>query len=237
MPMPAKKTIKKIKVPEKRIEKEMLASPTAKTQTWRIFEIMAEFVTGFELLSKYKKAVSFFGSARCSARSNSYQEAAKLAKLLSKDGYAVITGGASGIMEAANKGAYEAGGPSVGINIKLPEEQNINKYVKDSEDFQHFFVRKVMLAFASQVYIFFPGGFGTLDEFFEMLTLVQTEKIHPIPIILVGRDFWEPLDQLFRTQLYQKFKTISRGDLKLYYIVDDASAAHKLIKRIVSIKK
>lgn len=231
------KVNRKIKVPARRIEKEILAGPTAKTQTWRIFEIMAEFVSGFELLSKYKKAASFFGSARFSSKNEHYREAVKLAKMLSRDGYAIITGGASGIMEAANRGAYEAGGPSVGMNIKLADQQSLNKYVKDSEDFQHFFVRKVMLSFASQVYIFFPGGFGTLDEFFEMVTLVQTKKIHPIPIILVGRDFWQSVLKLITTELLKKHKTISPGDTSLYYLVDDARSAHALIKKIIVFKK
>ncbi len=228
---------KKIKVPSRRIEKEILAGPTAKTQTWRIFEIMAEFVTGFELLSKYKKAASFFGSARFKSNNQHYREAVKLAKLLSRDGYAIITGGAAGIMEAANRGAFEAGGPSVGMNIKLADNQPLNKYVKDSEDFQHFFVRKVMLSFASQVYIFFPGGFGTLDEFFEMVTLVQTKKIHPIPIILVGRDFWQPVLKMIDANLLKKHKTISPADTSIYHLVDDARSAHALIKKIVVFKK
>ena len=227
---------KPMEVPALRVDKELFSGKNNETETWRIFKIISEFVSGFELLRNYKKAVSFFGSARCNLKEKNYQAASLLAGLLAKDGYAVITGGASGIMEAANKGAFEVNGDSVGLNISLPHEQTTNKYVTESENFHHFFVRKVMLSFASQVYIFFPGGFGTLDEFFEMVTLVQTKKINPIPIILVGRDYWGALESFIEQTLYRDNKTISKSDMNLYHIVDSADEAHELIKHLVKVK-
>lgn len=200
---------------------------------WRIFKIMAEFVTGFEFLRKYERAVSFFGSARCGLDNKNYQEAVRLAGMLSKEGFAVITGGGPGIMEAANKGAYEANGQSVGLNIKLPFEQQTNKYVKDSESFEYFFSRKVMLSFASHCYIFFPGGYGTLNELFEMVELVQTRKIEPIPIVLVGRDFWRPLLDWIRSVILEKDRGIDPEDFHLFNVVDSADEAFPLIKKLV----
>jgi uncharacterized protein (TIGR00730 family) len=203
----------------------------------KMYSIMSEFVHGFEFLRQYKKAISIYGSARMGFDSDIYKQAYLLAYQLSKDGFAVITGGGPGIMEAANKGAYEAGGKSVGINIKLKREQKINKYVVESKEFKHFFVRKIMLSFASQVYIFFPGGFGTLDEFFEMLELVHSEKIPRIPIILVNKSYWEPLLHWFDENLYQKYQAIDKEDLQNYYLVDNADQAHQLINKLIEEKK
>ncbi len=199
-------------------------------ESWRVFKIMAEFVDGFELLRKYGLTVTFFGSARCSFDSAIYQSATQLAGRLAKAGYAVITGGSSGIMEAANKGAFEAGGASVGLNIRLDMDQALNKYVTDSMVFDHFFVRKVMLAFASEVYIYFPGGYGTLDEFTEILTLVQTKKIKPVPIVLFGREYWTPIvEGLFKKELYEKDHAIDEADLSLYVVVDTVDEAYDYI--------
>jgi len=207
------------------------------TDTWRIFRIMSEFVEGFEGLSQIKQGVSIFGSKATPTTHKYYKLASKTAYNLTKKGYTVITGAGGGIMEAANKGAYETKGESVGLNISLPEEEGVNKYVKDSANFSHFFVRKVMLSFASQVYIFFPGGFGTLDEFFELVTLVQTKKVSPIPIVLVDKDYWQPILDMIKTNLYEKHKTISQADMDLYHLVPDAKSAHALIKKLVTIKK
>lgn len=196
---------------------------------WRVFRIMSEFVSGFEFLRQYDKAVSIFGTARCNAGDEVYKEAEKLGYLLAQDGFAVITGGGPGVMEAANKGAYDAKGTSVGINIKLPSEQHINHYVKESESFKYFFTRKVMLSAASQVYIYFPGGYGTLDEFFELLTLIQTKKISPIPVILIRKSFWEPLIGFLREEMFRKNGMINEDDLELFFVVDTAEEAHNFI--------
>ncbi len=200
---------------------------------WRIFKIMSEFVSGFEFLRNLNKTVSIFGSARDGFDKRVYAEATRLAYLLSKAGFTIVTGGGPGIMEAGNKGAYEAGGPSVGINIKVQHEQRVNKYVKQSESFKYFFTRKVILSFSSQAYIFFPGGFGTLDELFEMVTLVQTKKIDPIPIILVNKEFWTPLLAWVESHLYKKNNAIKKEDMQLYHLVDNHEEAFRLIKKLV----
>ncbi len=200
--------------------------------SWRIFRIMAEFVSGFELLRKYRLAATVFGSARALPDSKWYKESQKLGYLLAKDGFAIITGGGGGIMGAANKGAYEAGGKSIGLNIKLPHEQRLNSYVTDSETFKFFFTRKVMLSFASEIYIYFPGGFGTLDEFFELITLMQTGKIMKVPVILVGTDYWQPLTEWFKNTLVEKYKSIGKDDIDIFKIVDSAEEAHAFIKKL-----
>lgn len=199
---------------------------------WMIAKITAEFIKGFEFLRHYKKAVSVMGSARLNLKNGVYQEATRLGSKLSKAGLAVMTGGGPGIMEAANKGAYEADGQSVGINIRLPYEQRTNPYVKEYESFSFFFTRKVMLEYASQIYVFFPGGFGTLDEFFEMVTLTQTHKIKAVPIILVNKEFWQPLLEWIRKTVYEKNKAIDQKDMELYHLVDDADEAYELIKKL-----
>ena len=215
-----------------RIETVTQESPEV-SWSWRIFKIMGEFVNGFEFLRRYGVAVTFFGTARCVTRDKIYKEAEKLAHQLSKMGFAVITGGGPGIMEAANKGAHKAGGKSVGLNIQLPFEQRINKWVKESRAFHYFFTRKVMLAYASEVYIFFPGGYGTLDELYEILTLIQTKKISKIPVILVNKEYWDPLTGWMEKELYKKYKSIDKEDLELFCLVDDAQEALVLIKKLI----
>jgi hypothetical protein len=158
-----------------------------------------------------------------------YAQAEKLAGQLSKKGFAVITGGSSGIMQAANKGAFEAGGASVGLNINLPNAQNYNPYLTERFGFDHFFVRKVLLTYASEVYVYFPGGFGTLDEFFEIVTLVQTKKIRKVPIVLFGKSYWEPLLAFIDKKLCKELETIKEEDTKLYILVDSVDEAYEYI--------
>jgi len=194
---------------------------TREVSSWTIMKIMGEFTQGFDFLKRFKKSISIMGSARMGLEHQIYQEATDLAFKLAKAGFAVITGGGPGIMEAANKGAFEAGGQSLGLNIKLPKEQTQNAYTTASLDFSYFFARRTALSYAAEAYIFFPGGFGTLDEFFEIITLVQTHKIKRIPIFLVGSDFWNPLDEFIREHLLRIHQTIIRGDLDLYVVTDD----------------
>ena len=199
---------------------------------WRIFRIMAEFVEGFQFLFDFKKTVTFFGSARFKPDNRWYQEAEKLAQMLAKDKFAIITGGGPGIMEAGNKGAFEKGGNSVGINIQLMQEQRINPFVNKSAGFHYFFTRKVMLSYASWAYVFFPGGFGTLDEFFELVTLVQTKKVSAdIPLVIVGKDYWTPLLSWINETVYQKFESIDKEDMNLYTLVDTAEEAYEVVKK------
>lgn len=194
--------------------------------------ITAEFSKGFNFVKKYNKAVSIMGSARVSLKNNVYREATQLAFKLSRAGFAIVTGGGPGIMEASNKGAFDAGGKSVGINIRLPNEQRTNMYVKESESFSFFFTRKVMLEYASIIYIFFPGGFGTLDEFFEMVTLIQTKKIKRVPIILINKEFWQPLLDWLTQVVYGKNHAIDQKDMDLYFLADNAEEAYEYIKSL-----
>lgn len=180
-----------------------------------------DFHQGLSLISKYSNSVTVFGSARFGEQHPEYIRARELGGLLAKLGHPVITGGSRGIMEAANRGAYENGGESVGLNIILPHEQSDNNYTTDAMTFRYFAPRKVMLAYSSSVFVVFPGGFGTLDELFEIMTLVQTGKMPPVSIVLVGSEFWKPLDSYIRYYLEKEAKTISPGDTELYYITDD----------------
>lgn len=203
-------------------------------QSWRIFRIMSEFVSGFDILRKYSTAATFFGSARLSPADPSYKAAELLASKLAKKGFTIITGGGPGIMEAANVGSYKVGGKSIGLNIQLPMEQKLNPYVTESESFHFFFSRKVMLSFASEVYIYFPGGFGTLDELLEIITLIQTKKISKLPVVLYGKDFWNPLMEYFENHLLKKYATISKEDLELFHVVDTVDEAFDYIVKHVN---
>lgn len=206
-------------------------------QSWRVLRIMSEFVQGFELLRRHDLAVTFWGSARLTPDDHYYKEAEELASKLAKKGFTVISGGGPGIMEASNVGAFKVGGNSIGLNIKLPFEQKLNPYTTDSMSFDFFFSRKVMLTFASEVYIYFPGGFGTLDELFEIITLIQTKKIEPLPVILYGKGYWEPLIEWFKKDLLKKYQTISPEDLDIFYLTDDVNSAYKYIVKNTDFKK
>ncbi len=190
--------------------------------SWAIFKIMGEFVNGFERMSKIGPCVSIFGSARTKPDHKYYKLAESVAKRIVEAGYGVITGGGPGIMEAGNKGAHLGGGTSVGLNIDLPFEQHDNPYIDSDKslDFDYFFVRKVMFVKYSQGFVVMPGGFGTLDELFEAITLIQTHKIEKFPIILFGKDFWEGLMDWVKSTLLEKFSNISATDLDLIHLVD-----------------
>ncbi len=187
--------------------------------SWRVFRIMSEFVEGFEKLSEIKNAVSFFGSKRLDDSHPYYKLAYRTAKLLAKNGYSIVTGAGPGIMEAANRGAYDAGGVSVGLNILIPEQQVSNPYVNYLLEFRYFFVRKVMFAKYSRAFVVFPGGYGTLDELFETLALIQTQRINPFPIILVKKKFWQKLLDWFKEKLIKE-GTLNRRDLFLFKVVE-----------------
>jgi len=210
-------------------EKQYVLDSLQAKESWRLFRILAEFVEGFEVLPRVYPGVTVFGSARTRPEDPDYQKAEALGRLLVKAGFSIITGGGPGIMEAANKGAAEAGGYSVGLNIKLPLEQEPNPYSKIRLEFRYFFVRKVMLAKYSVAFVFFPGGFGTMDEMFEILTLVQTKKIRPVPIVLVDRQFWKPLYNWLTKTLIPTGK-ISEQDLQIFAILDEPEEIVNYIK-------
>jgi len=199
------------------------------TDPWRIMRIQAEFVEGFGLLAELGVAVSIFGSARALRGSSEYQLAEKIAAGLAKEGYAIITGGGPGVMEAANKGAAEAGGVSVGLGIELPLEIGLNQYVDIGLEFRYFFVRKTVFVKYSQAFVVLPGGFGTMDELFEALTLVQTGKITKFPIVLVGSSYWSGLLSWLKTTMLAA-GNISAADLELLHMADDAGEVVRIIK-------
>ena len=199
--------------------------------SWATFKILSEFVMGFERMSRIGPCVSIFGSARLKPDNEYYQLATEIAAKIVDNGYGVITGGGPGIMEAGNKGAHLAGGTSVGLNIALPFEQHDNPYIDSDKslDFDYFFARKVMFVKYSQGFVVMPGGFGTLDELFEAITLIQTKKIAKFPIILVGTEFWSGLMDWVKSTLDKKFFTISPEDIDLLHIVDTSDEAVNII--------
>lgn len=204
--------------------------------SWVIFKVMSEFVDGFEKLARMGPCVSIFGSARTKPDHKYYKMAESIAAKLVKEGYGVITGGGPGIMEAGNKGASSEEGVSVGLNIKLPHEQSHNIYIDQEKliNFDYFFVRKVMFVRYSQGFIVMPGGFGTLDEFFEALTLIQTNKIGKFPIIMVGKDYWGGLIHWLREKVCDTESNIDKEDFNLFHLVDDADEAVKIIDEFYS---
>jgi len=211
-------------------DEELLRRPTptpldfTRSDTWRVLRIMGEFVSGFDTLASLGAAVTIFGSARIPPADPMYQNAERLARLLTEEGFAIITGGGPGVMEAANKGAKEAGGESVGCNIELPFEQGTNSYVEISVNFRYFFVRKTMFMKYSEAFVIFPGGFGTMDELFEALTLIQTGKVRNFPLILFGSAYWKGLlDWIKGTMLSER--KIAPEDLKLLIVTDSVEEA------------
>ncbi len=216
------------------MEKQFIVNDFKAGESWRVFKIIGEFVEAVEALHQIGPAVSIFGSARTEPNDPTYKEAEELARLFAKEKFAVLTGGGGGIMEAANKGAAEAGGTSVGLNINLPFEQHPNPYANVRLDFNYFFIRKVMFVKYAHAYIIMPGGFGTLDEFFESMTLIQTHRIKPLPVIMVGSDFWSGLIEWIKSRLL-KDKRISASDLDIFQTMDDPHEIVKMVKKVVII--
>lgn len=194
--------------------------------SWRVFRIMSEYVDGFEFLSKLEHTVTFFGSARLPEDNPYYKKATELAFMLANKGYTIVTGGGPGIMEAGNRGAAEAGGKSIGLNIELPLEQEFNPYVKQGIGFHYFMSRKFMLDYSALAYVFFPGGFGTLDELFTISTLIQTGKAdRDVPVVLIGREFWMPLLNWMQEGHVGQWHTVSADDLAIWHVTDDLNEA------------
>ena len=215
-------------------DEQLLESPRpdefTHTDTWRVFRIMGEFVEGFDELATLTRGISIFGSARSKPDDADYKAAQETAALLSREGFAVITGGGPGIMEGANRGAFEAGGLSIGCNIELPFEQSPNQYLTRSLTFKYFFVRKMMFVKYSLGFVIFPGGFGTLDELFEALTLIQTKKIRDFPVILFGRDYWTGLLDWIRDYMLPQGK-VNANDIRLFQVTDSPAEVVEIMVR------
>jgi uncharacterized protein (TIGR00730 family) len=201
---------------------------------WRVFRIMAEFVDGFEMMAQVPPGISVFGSARTTPDQPYYQKAQEVGRLIAEAGFSVVTGGGPGIMEGANRGAKAAGGESVGLNIILPFEQVANPYLTKVINFRYFFVRKVMFSKYAVGFIFFPGGYGTMDEFYDTITLIQTGKIHRLPIALVGKDFWEKHVEWVRETMLRRFENISPEDMDLFTMTNSPADAVQHICRNLS---
>lgn len=222
---------KRVNLPDRDLDREPLTRAQMHEATQeRIYEISREFTQGFKFLEGYPKSVTFFGSARFKENNAYYKLAYELASRIVKDiNYSIVTGGGPGIMEAANRGALEAGGNSIGLTIRLPKEQVLNNYLSSHIDFYYFFSRKVCLSYSAEAFIFFPGGFGTLDEFFEVITLIQTRKIPNIPVVLVGSDYWNELKDFIKNTLLKR-DTIEPEDTNLFTISDDLDEIINIIK-------
>lgn len=213
-------------------EKQYLVDALSIEESWRIFRIMAEFVESIEELSKLDRAVTIFGSARVKPDDPYYKKAELLARRLAEKGFSVITGGGPGIMEAANKGAAEGGGKSVGMNIRLPFEQKPNPYANVSLDYKYFFIRKVMFVKYAIAYVIFPGGYGTMDELFEALTLIQTHRIRSFPVIMMGSEYWKGLIDWLKNTLLHEAKLLPE-DIDLIQIIDNPEEVVKHIQKFI----
>jgi uncharacterized protein (TIGR00730 family) len=214
-------------------DKQYVIDDLSAKESWRIFRIISEFVDGIERLQEIYPAVSVFGSASITESSPVYELGRKVGRLLAESGFSVVTGGGPGAMEAVNRGAFEAKGKSVGLCIQLPREQAANPYTNISLDFRYFFIRKVMFVKYAVAYIILPGGFGTMDEMFEALTLIQTNRIKPFPVILIGKDYWKDLIAWIKKTMLMKHRMICPDDIELLQCVDDPAAAVAAIRRIV----
>lgn len=216
------------------MEKQFLIDAFKTGESWRLFKIIGEFVEGIDTLHDIGPAVSIFGSARIQPGDPYYKKAENIASLFVKNNFGVISGGGGGIMEAANKGATEAGGTSIGLNIVLPFEQKPNIYASTRLEFKYFFIRKVMFVKYASAYIVMPGGFGTLDEFFEAVTLIQTHRIKPFPVIMVGSEYWSGLIDWIKEQLLKESR-ISPEDMDILQVMDDPEEIVKAVKKVVII--
>ena len=214
------------------MERQYLIDDLKLGESWRLFRIMGEFVEGVEALHDIGPAVSIFGSARTPPGDPAYEQAVAVAAAFARENFTVITGGGGGIMEAANKGAAEAGGTSVGLNISLPHEQTPNPYANIQLNFHYFFIRKVMFVKYAMAYIIMPGGFGTLDELFEAVTLIQTQRIRPLPVILVGADYWNGLVDWIRARLLDE-EMIAPEDIDILQVIDDPEEVVRAVKKVV----
>lgn len=213
--------------------KDIMRDDFTKEDTWRLFRIMAEFVEGFETLAKVGKAVSIFGSSRSKSDNKHYKLAEETARLIAKAGFSVITGGGPGIMEAANKGAKLGGGESIGLNIQIPMEQKANPYIDTLLDFHYFFIRKVMFVKYAKAFVIMPGGYGTLDEFYEAINLIQTGRIGKFPVVLVGKEYWKGM-VVWLKETVLKEKCISCDDMDIWTVVDSPKEAVNVIKKFYS---
>lgn len=216
------------------LEKQFLIDDFKIEESWRVFKIMGEFVEGVETLHNIGPAVCIFGSARVKPKSRIYKKAEKIASLFAANHFAVMTGGGGGVMEAANKGAAKAGGLSIGMNIVLPLEQKPNPYANLKIEFNYFFIRKVMFVKYATAYVIMPGGFGTMDELFESVTLIQTQRIKPLPVILVGTEYWTGLLEWIKSHLLAE-KMISAKDIHILQIIDDPEEIVKTVKTIITV--
>lgn len=214
------------------MERQFLIDDFKLSESWRLFKILGEFVDGVENLHDVGPAVSIFGSARLKPQSAMYKKAVKIASLFVENNYAVITGGGGGIMAAANKGAAKADGKSIGLNINLPFEQTPNSYANITLQFNYFFIRKFMFVKYATAYIIMPGGFGTLDELFEAVTLIQTHRMRPLPVILVGTDYWSGLVEWIKTRFLED-KMISPEDIDIFQVMDDPEEIVNAVKKRV----
>ncbi|MCF8112046.1 MAG: TIGR00730 family Rossman fold protein [Desulfobacteraceae bacterium] len=212
------------------MEKQHMVEEIKLSESWRLFKIMGEFVDGVEALYNLGPAVSIFGSARMTEDNPYYEKAVKLAGMLAQNGFAVITGGGGGIMEAANRGAAGVNGNSVGLNIKLPKEQKPNEYANIQVEFKYFFVRKVMFVKYANAYIIMPGGFGTLDELFEAVTLIQTDRITPLPVILFGKDYWAGLVDWIKSRLIED-RMISPEDMDIIHVTESPEEILQIVRK------